>query len=50
MVRSLMYLMISLCSNIGFAIVKLAQQMVNSLIIEQDCTFVGICLILASIG
>ena len=31
MVRSLMYLMTSLCSNIGFAIVKLAQQIVNSL-------------------
>jgi len=30
MVRPLMYLMIGSCSNIGFAIVKLTQQMANS--------------------
>ena len=28
-VESLMYLMISLCHDIGFAVVKLAQQMAN---------------------
>ena len=30
MVRSLMYLMIGSCSDIGFSVVKLAQQMANS--------------------